>query len=62
MTVTYTIKEGQKPTSEQIKEVEEASKRPIVFDEDCPELSPKMMKALECAARNRNRIVNLKKA
>ena len=55
MIETYTVKEGQKPTPEQIEEVREAAKRPIVFDEDCPELSPKMMKALECAAKNRNR-------
>ena len=62
MMTTYTVKKGQKPTPEQIKEIEEASKKPITFDEDCPELSPKMMKALECAAKNRNRINNLKKA
>ena len=35
----YTIKPGQKPTKKQIKEVQEASKRPIEFDEDCPELT-----------------------
>lgn len=62
MMVTYTVKENQKPTLEQLREVEEAAKKPVVFDEDCPELSPKMMKALECAAKNRNRINNLKKA
>ncbi len=62
MMKTYIVNDGQKPTPEQIKEVEDASKQPIVFDEDCPELSPKMMKALECAAKNRNRIKNLKKA
>lgn len=62
MMVTYTVKENQKPTPEQIQEIEEASKKPVVFDDDCPELSPKMMKALKCAAKNRNRINNLKKA
>lgn len=55
MIVTYTTKPGQKPTPEQIKEVQEASKHPIVFDEDCPESSPEMLKALRCAARNKNR-------
>ena len=39
MTKTYTIKPGEKPTQEQLKEVEEAKKRPIVYDEDCPEIS-----------------------
>lgn len=52
---TYSIEPGQKPTSEQLKEVEEAKKHPIVFDEDCEELSPAMMKAFRCAAIQRNR-------
>lgn len=56
MTKTYTIDPGQKPTPEQLQEVEEAKKSPIVFDEDCPELSPAMMKALRCAVIQRNRM------
>ena len=55
MIKTYTIKKGQKPTSEQLKEVENAKKYPIVFDEDCEELSPAMQKAFRCAANQRNR-------
>ena len=42
---TLIIESGQKPTEEQLKEVEEAKKSPINFDEDCKELSPAMMKA-----------------
>ena len=42
----------------QLKEVEEAGKRPIVFDEDCEELSPAMMKAFKCAVAYRNRRKN----
>ena len=38
-----------------IKEVEDAKKSPIVFDEDCPELSPAMVKAFKRAAIQRNR-------
>ena len=34
------VTKGQEPTLEQLKEVEEAKKYPIEFDEDCPELSP----------------------
>lgn len=34
MTKTFTIKQGQKPTDEQLQEVMEAKKHPIVFDED----------------------------
>lgn len=55
MTKTFTIKKGQKPTEEQLKEVEEAKKMPIVFDEDCEELSDAMIKAFRCAVGKRNR-------
>ena len=33
------IQIGQKPTDEMLKEVEEASKRPIVYDKDAPKLT-----------------------
>ena len=55
MIKTLTINPGQKPTEEQLKEVEEAKKYPIVFDEDCEELSPAMMKAFKSAIVQRNR-------
>lgn len=55
MTRTYTTETGQKPTEEQIKEVEEAAKKPISFDDDCPELSEAMMKAFKSASIQRNR-------
>lgn len=38
---TYTLKETDKLTNEQINEIKEAAKKPIVFDEDCPELTDK---------------------
>lgn len=41
----------QKPTAEQLKEVEMEKMFPIEFDEDCPE----MMKAFKCAVAQRNR-------
>ena len=50
-----TIEPGQHPTAEQMKEVEEAKKHPITFDEDCEELSPAMMKAFRTVAVQRNR-------
>lgn len=52
-TVTYTTQKGQKPTPEQLKEIEEAKKKPIEYDEDCEKLSPEMIKAFECVARQR---------
>lgn len=55
MTKAYTIDNGQDPTLEQLKEVEEAQKYPIECDEDCEELSAAMMKALKCAVVQRNR-------
>ena len=54
MIKTYTTN-GQPPSDEQLKEVEEAKKYPIVFDEDCEELSPAMIKAFKCATVQRNR-------
>ena len=55
MIKTFIIENGQKPTKEQLKEVEKAQKYPIVFDEDCQELSPAMMKAFKSVVVQRNR-------
>ena len=51
---TATLDRDQKPTKEQIRQIEEAAKREIVFDEDSPELTPAMEKAFRLAAKNRN--------
>lgn len=55
MIKTLIIEKGQKLSPEQLKEIEEAKKSPIVFDEDCEELSPTMMKAFKSAVIQRNR-------
>lgn len=55
MTRTFVIESGQKPTKEQLKEVEEAKRSPIDFDEDCEELSSAMVKAFKSAVVQRNR-------
>lgn len=55
MIKTLIIESGQKPTEEQLKEVEEAKKSPIIFDDDCQELSPAMRKAFKSAVVQRNR-------
>ena len=55
MIKTYIIENGQKPTEEQLAEVEDAKEYPIVFDEDCEELSPAMVKAFKSAVVQRNR-------
>ncbi len=51
---TVTLDRSQKPTAEQIRQIEEAKKRDIIFDEDSPELTPAMEKAFRLAAKNRN--------
>ncbi|MBD5520722.1 MAG: hypothetical protein HDR03_05775 [Lachnospiraceae bacterium] len=51
---TVTLDENQKLTEKQIKQIEEAAKREIVFDEDSPALTPAMEKAFRLAAKNRN--------
>lgn len=55
MTKTFIIENGQKPTEEQMKEIAEAKKQPIRFDEDSPELSPAMYKAFRSSVIQRNR-------
>lgn len=58
MTKTFIINSGQKPTEKQLQEVVEAKKKPIVFDEDSPELSPAMYKAFKSSVIQRNRKKN----
>ena len=55
---TFTINSEQKPTPEQLQEVENAKKYPIEFDEDCEELSPDMVKAFKASVAHRNRKKN----
>lgn len=55
MTKTFIIENGQKPTEEQLKEIAEAKKQPVTFDEDSPELSPAMYKAFRSSVIQRNR-------
>ena len=58
MIKTFIIDKGQKPTNEQLQEIVEAKKKPIVFDEDSPELSPAMYKAFRSSVIQRNRNKN----
>lgn len=38
-TITMTLNPGDQPTKEQLEEIQAASKRPVKFTEDAPELS-----------------------
>lgn len=55
MTRTFIIENGQMPTEEQLKEIKEAKRHPIIFDEDCQELSSSIIKAFKSAVVQRNR-------
>ncbi len=44
MLITYELKPETELTPEQIRMIEEAAKRPITFDEDCPETTPEQAK------------------
>lgn len=53
---TLTLKPNQKPSKETLKRLSELKDEDIVYDEDCPKLTPKMQKALACSAAQRNRL------
>ena len=44
MIVSCSITEDQKPSPEQIAEIREAAKRPIVYDDDCPEMTGEQLR------------------
>ena len=44
MTVRYTLKRGTPLTPEQIAELDALEDRPIVFDEDCPEMTDEQLR------------------
>ena len=52
--VLFTLTPDMRPTDEQIRELEEAKKYPIVFEDDCPETTPEMAEKFRKAARERD--------
>ena len=54
---TLTIKPNQKPSKETLRRLSELKDEDIVYDDDCPEMTPKMQKALACAVAQRNRLL-----
>ena len=42
--VTSVLYGNEKPTKEQIEEVRQAAKKPIVYDKDCPPLTKEQLK------------------
>lgn len=55
MTVYYTREKGSELTEDQKAMIKNASKMPIVFDEDSPELTDKTRAAFKKAVIERNR-------
>jgi hypothetical protein len=55
MIITASLSKDGVLTEEQKKEIEDAKKQPIIFDEDSPEMTPEMEKAFMVAVRMRNR-------
>ena len=51
--VQTVVRPGQQPTDEQIKEIEAAITKPIVPDEDAPELTLEQYAEMAAIARNR---------
>ncbi len=47
MIVTYELPKNQPLTEKQLKEIEEAKKRPITFDEDCMEMTDERIKNIQ---------------
>ena len=49
--IRLTIRDGQKPTKEQLKEIRAAARQPIVYTADCPESTPEALKEFAAKAR-----------
>jgi uncharacterized protein (DUF4415 family) len=56
---TITVRDGQKPTKEQLKEIRAAAKAPITYTPDCPESTPEAL--AEFAAKARELRQNMKR-
>lgn len=52
--VIKTLAPEMRLTEEQIHMLEEAEKHPIVYEDDCPEVTPAMAEAFRRAAKMRN--------
>jgi uncharacterized protein (DUF4415 family) len=53
--IASTVEVGQKPTKEQLKEIQQAAKEPIRYTEDCPESTPEALAEFATMARELRR-------
>ncbi|MCL2007202.1 MAG: BrnA antitoxin family protein [Treponema sp.] len=50
-----TVKVGQKPTKDQLKQIREIAKKPIHYTEDCPESTHEALAEFAAMARDRRK-------
>ena len=53
---TFIMNSNQKPTEETLRRLSELRDEDIIYDEDCPELTPRTQKTLAYAVEQRNRV------
>jgi len=53
--IKSTVRVGQKPTKEQLKQIREIAKRPIHYTDDCPESTPEALAEFAAMARARRK-------
>jgi uncharacterized protein (DUF4415 family) len=53
--IRSTVRVGQKPTKEQMKQIREIAKKPIHYTEDCPKSTPEALREFAMLAAERNR-------
>jgi uncharacterized protein (DUF4415 family) len=55
MTITTKLKPGDKPTVEQLKRIDQAAKKPIVFDKDSPVYTSEQLAYLYLESKKLNK-------
>lgn len=55
--IAFTININQKPSAETLRRMSELKDDDIMYDDDCPKMTPEMQKALSCAVAQRNRLM-----
>ena len=53
--IRSTVRVGQKPTEEQLKQIRKIAKKPIHYTEDCPESTPEALAEFAAMARARRK-------
>ena len=54
-TTRSTVRVGQKPTKEQLRQIREIAKKPIRYTGDCPESTPEALAEFAAMARTRRK-------